>query len=79
MKLKTAEQSITVTAEAAGIVDTSTAGISQLINSESVSNLPLPGRDYRDLANSLPPLRSPQGFAAAFASAASRATTAASP
>jgi len=54
MKLKTAEQSITVTAEAAGIVDTSTAGISQLINSESVSNLPLPGRDYRDLAQLTP-------------------------
>lgn len=54
MKLKTAEQSITVTAEAAGIVDTSTAGISQLLNSESVSNLPLPGRDYRDLAQLTP-------------------------
>jgi len=54
MKLKTAEQSITVTAEAAGIIDTSTAGISQLINSESVSNLPLAGRDYRDLAQLTP-------------------------
>lgn len=54
MKVKTAEQSIEVTAEAAGIVDTTTAGISQLINSESVSNLPLAGRDYRDLAQLTP-------------------------
>jgi hypothetical protein len=40
---------ITVAA-AAGVIDTSAVGISQLISAESVANLPLPGRDYRDLA-----------------------------
>ncbi len=35
-------------------VDTTTAGVSQLISSESVSNLPLSGRDYRDLAQLTP-------------------------
>ena len=54
MKLKTAEQSITVTAEAAGAVDTTTAGITQLLDSKSLDNLPFPGRDYRDLAQLTP-------------------------
>jgi hypothetical protein len=54
MKLKTAEQSITVTAEAAGAVDTTTAGITQLLDSRSLDNLPFPGRDYRDLAQLTP-------------------------
>ena len=54
MKLKTAEQSITVTAEAAGAIDTTTAGITQLLDSKSLDNLPFPGRDYRDLAQLTP-------------------------
>jgi hypothetical protein len=54
MKVKSAEQSITVTADAVGIVDTSTTGISQLLDSRSLENLPFPGRDYRDLAQLTP-------------------------
>jgi hypothetical protein len=54
MKVKTAEQSITVTAEAAGAIDTTTAGITQLLDSKSLDNLPFPGRDYRDLAQLTP-------------------------
>ena len=54
MKLKTAEQSITVTAEAAGAIDTTTAGITQLLDSKSLDSLPFPGRDYRDLAQLTP-------------------------
>lgn len=54
MKLKTAEQSITVTAEAAGAVDTTTSGITQLLDSKSLESLPFPGRDYRDLAQLTP-------------------------
>jgi hypothetical protein len=50
LKVKTAEQSITVTAEAAGAIDTTTSGITQLLDSRSLDNLPFPGRDYRDLA-----------------------------
>ncbi|HYL13342.1 MAG TPA: carboxypeptidase regulatory-like domain-containing protein [Terriglobales bacterium] len=46
---ETVEVAATVTA-----VDTTTAGVSQLINSENVSNLPLSGRDYRDLAQLSP-------------------------
>ena len=54
MPLKTSQQSITVTADAGAIVDTSTAGITQLLNSTSIENLPFPGRDYRDLAQLTP-------------------------
>src|SRR6267378_2226704 len=54
LKVKTAEQSITVTAEAAGAVDTTTAGITQLLDSKSIESLPFPGRDYRDLAQLTP-------------------------
>jgi hypothetical protein len=54
MRVKTAEQSITVTAEDVGVVDTSTAGISQLLDSKSLESLPFPGRDYRDLAQLTP-------------------------
>jgi hypothetical protein len=54
MPLKSAQESITVTADAAGIVDTSTAGITQLLDSKSLENLPLEGRDYRDLAQLSP-------------------------
>jgi hypothetical protein len=46
-------ETVTVAAES-GLVDTSTAGISQLINAEAVENLPLSGRDYRDLAQLSP-------------------------
>jgi hypothetical protein len=54
MKVKTAEQSIEVTADAVGVVDTSTAGISQLLDTKSLQDLPFPGRDYRDLAQLTP-------------------------
>lgn len=54
MQLKTATQTVEVTAEAAGAVDTTTAGISQLLDSTSLENLPFPGRDYRDLAQLTP-------------------------
>jgi hypothetical protein len=54
MVLKSAQESVTVTAEDAGVVDTSTAGVSQLLNERSVQNLPLEGRDYRDLAQLSP-------------------------
>jgi hypothetical protein len=54
LKVKTAEQSITVTADAAGAIDTSTSGITQLLDSKSLENLPFPGRDYRDLAQLTP-------------------------
>jgi len=54
MKVKTAEQSIEVTADAVGVVDTSTAGISQLLDAKSLQDLPFPGRDYRDLAQLTP-------------------------
>src|SRR6202522_1483388 len=54
MPLKTAQASVTVTADAGAIVDTSTAGITQLLNSVSIENLPFPGRDYRDLAQLTP-------------------------
>jgi Carboxypeptidase regulatory-like domain len=50
MPLKTQSQSIEVVASSGSIVDTSTAGITQLLNSTSVENLPFPGRDYRDMA-----------------------------
>ena len=54
MPLKSAQESVTVSADAAGVVDTSTAGISQLLNEKSVENLPLEARDYRDLAQLSP-------------------------
>ena len=41
---------VTVSAAAAGPVDTSTAGINQVINQRNLETLPLSGRDYRDLA-----------------------------
>jgi hypothetical protein len=41
---------VTVSAAAAGPIDTSTAGINQIINQKNVEDLPLAGRDYRDLA-----------------------------
>jgi hypothetical protein len=54
MKIRTSEQNITVTADAVGVVDTSTAGISQVLDSKSLDDLPFPGRDYRDLAQLTP-------------------------
>ncbi len=50
MPLKTQSQTVEVTAASGEVVDTSTAGITQLLNSISVENLPFPGRDYRDMA-----------------------------
>ena len=41
---------VTVSAASAGPIDTSTAGINQVINQKNVEDLPLAGRDYRDLA-----------------------------
>ena len=41
---------VTVTAAATGAIDTSTAGINQVINQRNLEGLPLSGRDYRDLA-----------------------------
>lgn len=50
LPVKGQTQSVTVTAAAAGAVDTSTAGINQVINERNLETLPLSGRDYRDLA-----------------------------
>lgn len=49
LPLKGERQTVEVTAEG-GAVDTTTAGLSQLINERNVSNLPLLTQDYRDLA-----------------------------
>ena len=54
MPLMSQQQSVEVIATTGQVVDTSTSGISQLINSISVENLPFPGRDYRDLAQLSP-------------------------
>lgn len=44
-----------VVVEASGApIDTSSAGVSQLISAEAISNLPLSGRDFRDLAQLSP-------------------------
>src|SRR5581483_9602792 len=53
LALAGSSEKVEVTANVAA-VDTTTAGVSQLINSEAVSNLPLSGRDYRDLAQLSP-------------------------
>lgn len=50
LPVKGQTQSVTVTAAASGPVDTTTAGINQVINQKDVEDLPLSGRDYRDLA-----------------------------
>jgi Carboxypeptidase regulatory-like domain len=49
MPPKAGQESVTVTAESEA-VDTSTSGITQLLDSRDLQNLPFPGRDYRDLA-----------------------------
>ncbi len=51
MPVKGTSEEVNVTATA---VDVNQAGISELINSQSVSSLPLSGRDYRDLAQLTP-------------------------
>ena len=53
MPLKSAQESVTVNANIEA-VDTSTSGISQLMDAKSLENLPFPGRDYRDLAQLTP-------------------------
>lgn len=50
LPVKGQTQTVTVTAEETGAVDTSTAGINQVINEKDINDLPLSGRDYRDLA-----------------------------
>ncbi len=77
MPLKTAQASITVTADAGAIVDTSTAGITQLLNSTSIENLPFPAATIATWRSSLPPCKSSPACAAVCAWADSRATTAA--
>jgi hypothetical protein len=54
MPLMSQVQSVEVIASSGQVVDTSTSGITQLINSVSLENLPFPGRDYRDLAQLSP-------------------------
>ncbi len=54
MPLKSQSATVEVTANTGAVFDTSTAGITQLLNSTSVENLPFPGRDYRDLATLSP-------------------------
>src|SRR5271169_3529795 len=50
LPVKGQTQTVTVSALEAGPIDTSTAGINQVINSRDLETLPLSGRDYRDLA-----------------------------
>ncbi len=50
LPVKGQTQTVTVSAAAEGPVDTSTAGINQVINEKDINDLPLSGRDYRDLA-----------------------------
>jgi hypothetical protein len=53
MKLQSQTETVEVVGSAAAI-DTSTTGVSQLIDERSIANLPLSGRDYRDLAQLSP-------------------------
>ena len=50
LPVKGQTQEVTVSASATGPVDTTTAGINQVINTTDIEDLPLSGRDYRDLA-----------------------------
>ena len=53
--MKVQSQAETVLVEASGAaIDTSTTGVSQLLDERSIANLPLSGRDYRDLAQLSP-------------------------
>ncbi|HEV3253318.1 MAG TPA: carboxypeptidase regulatory-like domain-containing protein [Candidatus Acidoferrales bacterium] len=53
MPLKSQQQTVTVSATNAE-VETPTAGVTQLLNAQSVNSLPFPGRDYRDMARLAP-------------------------
>jgi hypothetical protein len=53
MPLKSQQQTVTVTATNAE-AETPTAGVTQLLNAQSVNSLPFPGRDYRDMARLAP-------------------------
>src|SRR5215471_10460465 len=46
--------SVTVSASDTGPIDTSAAGVNQVINERNLEDLPLNGRDYRDLAELSP-------------------------
>jgi carboxypeptidase family protein len=50
LPIKGQTTTVTVSASEAGPVDTTTAGINQVINEKDINDLPLSGRDYRDLA-----------------------------
>jgi hypothetical protein len=50
LPIKGQTQTVVVSAESTGPVDTATAGINQVINQKDLETLPLSGRDYRDLA-----------------------------
>jgi Carboxypeptidase regulatory-like domain len=50
LPVKGQTQTVTVSAESTAAVDTATAGINQVINQKNLEDLPLSGRDYRDLA-----------------------------
>lgn len=50
LPVKGQSQTVVVSAASTGPVDTSTAGINQVINQKNLQTLPLSGRDYRDLA-----------------------------
>ena len=55
LPVKGQTQTVEVTASSnAAIVDTSTSGVTQLVDTNDVENLPFPGRDYRDLAQLSP-------------------------
>ena len=54
MPPKTQSATVQVTADTGAVLDTATAGITQLLNSTSIENLPFPGRDFRDLATLSP-------------------------
>jgi hypothetical protein len=54
LPVKGTSQTVEVVANTGAIVDTSTSGVTQLVDSVSIENLPFPGRDYRDLAQLSP-------------------------
>lgn len=55
LPVKGTSQTVEVVATSTGaIVDTSTSGVTQLVNQTDIENLPFPGRDYRDLAQLSP-------------------------
>jgi len=53
MPLKSQQQTVTVTASTAE-AETPVEGVGQLLNAQSVTNLPFSGRDYRDMARLAP-------------------------